>query len=171
MLYNVSENKGTKRSDVETPLYACQWLYDIISPHYQPYTILDPAAGDGRLTKPWNAHVLAYELKWGQDFLQATPQDVDMTICNPPFNIGGRKLAPEIFLRKIIEVAGHVPTVLFTPMGLRLNVRRKGRRTEFLRSLNITSIVSLPLDFFEGVLFHSEILFLNMPKLKPHYAL
>jgi type I restriction enzyme M protein len=33
----------------------------------------------------------------------------------------------------------------------------------------ITSIVSLPKDVFENILFHSEVLIFNMPQLKGHY--
>ena len=97
-----------------------------------------------------------------------------MVLCNPPFNgCKGRQLYPEVFLRHILKLFASVPTVLFTPMGFRLNQRKKSERWKWCRDsvMQITSIVSLPLDIFSGVEFHAEILIFNRPDLKPHYFL
>ncbi len=58
-------------------------------------------------------------------------------------------------------------------MGFRLNQRKISKRWKWLRDNcpPITSIISLPLDIFDNVQFHSEILIFNVPKLKPHYFL
>jgi transcriptional regulator with XRE-family HTH domain len=165
---------GPRPNDIATPLHACQRLYDIISPHYQPRTILDPSAGDGRLTAPWkSARVISFEIKSGTDFFAAGAiPDVDLVLCNPPFNgisYKQSRLGAEAFLIKIIEVVGHVPTVLFATMGFRLNAADGSRRAKMLANLHITSIMSLPFNFFPGTQINAEVLFFNMPRLEPHY--
>jgi hypothetical protein len=167
--------ENPKRADIPTPLWLCAWLRELIAPIYRAKTILDPSAGDSRLTRGWGADVVEYEIKRGADFLAATgPVAADMVLCNPPFNLGvGRRLGSEVFLEKIIELCGPtVPIVLMVPMGFRLNQRLKSSRIEKIANLypKITSVVSVPLDAYETVLFHNEILFFNMPKLAPHYV-
>lgn len=107
----------------------------------------------------------------------------NLILCNPPFNHDGtneeynRQLLPELFLRQILKLFGHdAPILLFAPYGLRLNNRASesgiaNERYSFLREScpQIDSIISLPLNIFPGVLFHTEILCFNMPFLKPHY--
>jgi type I restriction enzyme M protein len=95
-------------------------------------------------------------------------------MCNPPFNgCEGRKLYPELFLRCIHSYFGSsLPVVLVVPMGFRLNQRRGSKRWQYLRdNWKISSIMTLPIDMFGDVLFHSEILFFNFPNgsLQPHY--
>lgn len=108
-----------------------------------------------------------------------------LVIMNPPFNIdkktkifiskhyGGRPLLPEVWLQKAIELFGKkVPMVLFTPYGLRLNQMVNSKRwTKFIEGEypEIKTIISLPKDIFDGILFHSEILIFNVAKLKGHY--
>jgi len=67
----------------------------------------------------------------------------------------------------------HVPVVLFAPMGLRLNQKKTSSRWQWARDHGprITGIVSLPLDVFPDVKFHSEILLFNVPSVQPHYWL
>ena len=129
-------------------------------------TIFDPAIGSGRLTDPWYD---AGRFIWGCDIVDAGARchyfdecrfetfpasqgRPDLVLCNPPFNgAEGGKLYPEVFLGRILDLFGvHLPTVLFAPMGLRLNQRRKSKRWRWLRDRGrkITSIVSLPLDTF-----------------------
>ena len=104
---------------------------------------------------------------------------------NPPFNIdsktkkyiqehyGGRPLLPEVWFSKAIELFGNdVPIVMFTPYGFRLNLTMESKR--WLKFTNeeypaITSIISLPKNLFEDILFHSEILIFNLPGLSGHY--
>ena len=84
-----------------------------------------------------------------------------------------RPLLPEVWLSKIVELWGtDVPICLFAPYGLRLNQTIKSRRW---RKFNegaypqITSIVSLPKDIYEDVLFHSEVLIFNLREMNGHY--
>lgn len=101
-------------------------------------------------------------------------------LCNPPFNHefegkrAGRSFLPELFLKQIFDLSSYnYPVVLIVPMGCRLNNRKKSTRWRWLRDCgaSITSIITLPLDIFPEVQFHTEILFFNMPQLKPHYFL
>lgn len=162
-----------KRHDIPTP----HWLCDEIAAMFpDAKTILDPSSGDGRLLAPFarrGAKIIGFDIKDGSDFLcMENNIECDLVVCNPPFNLGvGRMLGSEAFLRKILQLCGNVQIVLFCPMGFRLNQRIKSSRLRWLRDecqASITSIMSLPLDAFEGVLFHSEVLFFNSPHLPPH---
>ena len=172
--YSRKENKGKKRLDIPTPIWVCEQLAELwLKHHNAPKAILDPSEGDGRLTRFFPPHEkVAYEIKNGTDFLSAPAHQVDLAICNPPFNLGiGRKLGSEQFLEKIIEVAGaDTPIILFVPMGFRLNQRKHSKRIVRLRDEfpPITTIITLPLDVFDGVEFHNEILIFNAPELPPH---
>lgn len=176
-----------KSNEVPTPHGVCRWLYQTISPVLRPRTILDPCAGDGRLTQPWqdadpDLLVHSFEINRGKDFLQAQAiPGIDLVVMNPPFAVGGPNLqhkhAPEEFLRQVFRVAGEqVPVAMLAPVGFRLNTRRSGKRLNWISGLEITSIVSLPHDCFsypdgKPVLLACEILFLNMPSgLKAHYT-
>ena len=166
--------KNPKRTDVPTPIWLCE---EISSLFPDVSSVLDPACGDGRLLLPFEkkgCETVGFDIKNGQDFLTMTEKiRCDLVVCNPPFNLGvGKMLGSEVFLRKIIELCGVVPTVLFCPMGFRLNQRTKSARWHWLRDScpsKITSIMSLPLDVFDGVEFHSEIIFFNAPGLPPHF--
>jgi len=170
---------STKPNDIETPAGVAQFLHDLISPKYAVKTILDPCAGSGVLTRTWKGRkILSCEIKNGKDFFRCPERiDCDLVLCNPPFNSGdgsSRLLLPQEFLRRILEVVPpRTPIVLFAPMGLRLNCSQDSKRYAWLRDEcpPITSIISLPLDIFPNVLFHSEILLFNMGKLKAHYCL
>ena len=112
---------------------------------------------------------------------------ISLVIMNPPFNIdektkkyikenyGGRPLLPEIWFSKALDLFGHnVPIVMFTPYGFRLNQSDTSKRWQKFITKEypeITSIVSLPKDVFENILFHSEVLIFNLPQLKGHYFL
>src|SRR3546814_17316967 len=61
---------------------------------------------------------------------------------------------------------------MFTPYGFRLNqTDNSSRWKKFIEGEypEITSIVSLPKDVFDGILFHSEVLIFNLPALNGHY--
>lgn len=162
-----------KRTDIPTPPWLCQQIAELFP---NAKTVLDPACGDGRLLAPFAANgcrVIGYDIKRGQDFLASQlALDVDLVICNPPFNLGvGRMLGSEAFLRKILEICGNTSIALFCPMGFRLNQRKNSKRWQWLRDecpAQITSIMSLPLDCFDGVEFHAEIVFFNCHHLPPH---
>ena len=158
----------------------------------QTATVFDPAIGSGRLTDPW-FHAGSYTLgcdrdislhsychgNWEGKFEDFAWPDgrrlPDLVLCNPPFNgAPAKQLYPEVFLKHIFELFGPTtPTVMFVPMGLRLNQRRKSKRFRWLRDCGaeITSIISLPLDTFPDVEFHCEILIFNVAGIKPHYWL
>lgn len=166
--------KNPKRSNIQTPDYICNFIAKLFP---NAKTIFDPCSGKGNLLKPFkNCKIISFEKEEGIDFLQYQNHiDCDLVVCNPPFNLGvGKQLGSEVFLRHILEVCGNkIPIILFVPMGFRLNQRKTSKRWKWLRDTTpeITSIISLPLDAFEGVQFHSEILIFNANNLKPHYFL
>ena len=159
------------------------------------HTVLDPAIGSGRLTDPWfdaGRRVIGCDLLGGPPVKKVHRlirgkfeyrtwpaweecSQPDLVLCNPPFNSApGRQLYPEVFLKHIFDLFGpQMPTVMFTPMGLLKNQRKKSTRWHWLRDCGaqITSIVSMPLDIFPGVEFHSEIIIFNVNGLKAHYFL
>jgi hypothetical protein len=111
---------------------------------------------------------------------------INLVIINPPFNADpalrkylktkgqGKALLPELFLDQTWKLFGKdIPCVCFVPSGFRLNQRKKSKRWRKVRDdyPEIKSIISLPLDIFPGVLFHTEILIFNLDDLRPHYFL
>ena len=82
-MYNVNNNKGKKRSDTPTPLWLCDFIYNLIKDRDYK-TILDCCSGDGRLTKNFNnVNIINYEIKEGKDFLLETNKiDCDLCIFN-----------------------------------------------------------------------------------------
>jgi len=176
-IYVKKDNKGKKKHDTPTDPRICNFLYKIINENYEPKTILDPCAGDGRLTEQFDCNVINYEIKEGTDFLTETEHiDCDFIIMNPPFNLGGtgRKLSVEVFMDQVLNLVDNtIPMIMITPMGFRLNQRINSKRWKKVRDAYppITSIISLPIDIFENTLFHCEILCFNCDKLKPHYFL
>ena len=110
-----------------------------------------------------------------------------LILMNPPFNIdlktkayikqhyGGRPLLPEVWFMKALQLFGNkIPIIMFTPYGFRLNQTEQSKRWQkFINQKypRITSIISLPKNVFENVLFHSEILIFNIQGLRPHYFL
>lgn len=180
-----------KSNSIATPKGVSQFLFDIL--HRDEYlSIFDPAIGGGRLTAPWyeagceiNGCDVAPRLPKGtygtirkgrfEDMTVDMFDRPDLVVCNPPFNgAPGKQLYPEVFLNHIFELWGpRIPTVMFTPMGFRLNQRRKSARWRWLRDsrARLKSIVALPLDVFPNVEFHAEILIFNVTRIKPHYFL
>lgn len=190
---NVNRNnyhKNKKNSTILTPVGVSEFLFKILDrPEF--HYIFDPCIGTGRLTAPWHAsrhYVFGCDIKpntqYADKLVKSSFEDLEwpdewpepqLVLCNPPFNGSqGRKLYPEVFLRRIFDLFGpKVPVVLFAPMGFRLNQRKKSKRWKWLREEagSITSIISLPLDIFPDVEFHNEILIFNVPRLKAHYFL
>jgi hypothetical protein len=190
-------NKNKKSSVVYTPPGVAQFLHEILyckvwaGPSLDPPTVLDPAIGGGALTDPWfesGATILGVDINpffmvnadtmLVKDYLEVQAGELpkpDIVLMNPPFNQGaGRKLFPEVFLRKTFELFGtDIAVAMITPMGCRLNQRKKSKRWPWLRDCGarLTSIVSLPLDIFEGVQFHCEVLIFNVPGVEAHYFL
>ena len=177
---------NVKQNDVRTPNGLCQFLHDLISPHYPAKVILDPCAGDGALTRPWKgAKVHWYEIKRGKDFFRRRNPfpDVELVLANVPFsgNPDSKELFPTRFLSKILKIVPvGSPIVFFCPFHFLLNSRVRsndyaGRenRYKWLRDVcpPITSVIPLPQDAFVvdgiGPLVHSQILLFNMPRLDP----
>ena len=173
-VYNKGENKGDKKSDTPTPIWLCDFLYELLSVN-EYKNILDPCCGDKRLTKNFkNSNIINYEIKEGKDFLKETNKiHCDLVIMNPPFNVGtGRKLAVETFMDKVLELCNNnIPILMICPMGFRLNQRNNSKRWRKMKQdyPEITTLISLPIDTFEDTLYHSEIVCFNTSFLKPHY--
>ncbi len=188
-----------KRATVYTPAAVSEFIFSAIAPRIDKNkTVLDPCVGKGALLRPFDragyktlgvdVERQGYENTSVKNYLAARAGDFAepaAVLMNPPFNIdeknkeyikkhyGGRPLLPEIWLQKTLELFGkNAPVVLFAPYGLRLNQNANGKRWQkFARGEypEIASIISLPKNIFDGVLFHSEILIFNIGGLKPHY--
>jgi len=185
--------ENPKKSDIYTPEWLSKQIYNIITDNeaIKIGWVLDPAIGMGSLTKPFKEHgsrILGVDInplssEYCEDnmFICGKFEDVDkhlltpeLIICNPPFNsASGRKLYPEVFIRTIEKKYGNkIPVVMIVPMGFRLNQRISSGRWKYLKeNWDITSIISLPIDAFPDVLFHSEVLIFNYSYwgLKSHY--
>lgn len=161
--------------------------------------IIDPCVGQGSLLKPWKKNgygIKGIDIERQgfantivKNYLEVQKGEIKdkiaLVIMNPPFNIdrktkqyiqehyGGRPLLPEVWFSKAVALWGNdVPIVMFTPYGFRLNQTENSKR--WMKFVNkeypeITSIVSLPKDVFEGILFHSEVLVFNIQGMKGHY--
>lgn len=191
-MYNLTKNNyhlKPKSSNIYTPQEVSQFIFELLKDKIPKESlILDPCSGQGSLLSFWKE---AGYPTWGididldstanakTDFFTIKPYqsewnlEVNLILCNPPFNGYGNKLGSEVWLDKIIELFGKdIPIVLFAPMGFRLNGKQNGKRwNKFISSKYppISSIISLPRDIFTGVEFHSEILIFNIQGLKPHY--
>lgn len=188
-------HKNPKASTIYTPPGIARFLFDILH-EAKPFAgrnlanliVLDPAIGKGNLVAPWfdagchiigcdvtNIGLLCHRYYQGRFEDQTDLPRPDLVLSNCPFNSApGKQLYPEVFLRHIFDLWGpKTPTVMFVPMGMRLNQRRKSARFRWLRDCGaeITSIVSLPLDAFSNVEFHAEILIFNVSGVRPHFFL
>jgi hypothetical protein len=178
-VFNGGNLRNPRQNTIATPPGICQFLHDLIAPHYKVETILDPCAGAGALTRPWKgAKVITYEIAEGKDFFGCPDRiDCNLVPCNPPFNNsnGESRFLPQSFLERIIAVVpAGTPIILFAPMAMRLDQTTRSGRWRWMRDHcpPISSIITLPHDAFGGsVKVHSEILLFNMPKLEPHYFL
>ena len=189
--YTVKNNNyhnNKKNSTIYTPAALSNYLYELLHAHINPKVIVDPSIGRGSLVKPWRnkkCTTIGIDIdkrskRYCNKFICSKFEDIkkwtykmpDLILVNPPFNgAPGRKLYSEVFLRQIVELFGsNVPVVLFAPMGFRLNLTVNSSRWNWLKeTIEISSIISLPKNCFNEVVFHTEILIFNMPKLKAHY--
>jgi len=161
--------------------------------------VIDPCVGTGSLLKPWKKDgykVMGIDIEHQgfpntrvKNYLAVQrgeiKEKISLVIMNPPFNIdaktkqyiqenyGGRPLLPEVWFQKAIGLFGKdVPIVMFTPYGFRLNQTENS--TRWKRFIDdeyppITSIISLPKNVYDNVLFHSEVLVFNLPLKHGHY--
>jgi len=185
-IMNNKNNKGLKNSSIYTTNIISKNIYNILK-DVKKDIILEPSIGKGNMINQYkNSKIIGVDInpigeKYCDTFynckfedLELEKIDCDIVICNPPFNgHKSRKLYPEVFLKKIVELCGKdIQIVMITPHGLRLNQKIKSSRWKWIKNnLEITSILSLPLDIFPNVLFHSEVLFFNINNIKPHYFL
>lgn len=163
------------------------------------FRVLDTSVGTGNLLTPFKKNrkeTFGYDIdnnperKFCDNFIlknflseeKAIP-GIDLVIQNPPFNTDkrnkdwlkenklGKALLPEVFTDKVFSLYPGVSLISIQPMGFRLNQRIKSNRwKKYQKSTNkISSIISLPLDIFDEVEFHVEIVCWNMSYLKPHY--
>ena len=188
-----------KGATVYTPPGVSRFIFDLVGPKIdRTKSVLDPCVGAGSLLRPFKENGFAtigidiekqgFPKTRVANYLaiqKGTLNTPSLVIMNPPFNIdgktktyikthyGGRPLLPEVWLQKAIELFGkNIPMVLFTPYGLRLNQCEDSRRwRKFVSGIypEINSIISLPKNVFDGILFHSEILIFNITGLKGHY--
>ena len=160
---------------------------------------MDQWVGTGSLLKPWKKDgykVMGIDIEHQgfpntrvKNYLAVQrgeiKEKISLVIMNPPFNIdaktkqyiqenyGGRPLLPEVWFQKAIGLFGKdVPIVMFTPYGFRLNQTENS--TRWKRFIDdeyppITSIISLPKNVYDNVLFHSEVLVFNLPLKHGHY--
>ncbi len=191
--------KRQKAATIYTPEALSKYIFSIVDGRIdRSRPVLDPCVGAGSLLKPFaqaGYRVVGVDIEDQEypgtlvrNYLaigQGELEEPSLVIVNPPFNIdaktkefirqnySGRPLLPEIWLSKALELFGNgVPIVLFAPYGLRLNQMRSSRRWRKFASgeyPEIRSIIALPKDVFDGILFHSEILLFNMDGLKGHY--
>ena len=193
-MYNTQLNNchlKPKNSAIYTPQEVSEFIFNLLKDKFcQNSFIFDPCSGTNSLLIPWKK--TGYEV-WGNDndpylLAQRIPDsDLDfltserqryrcqpmLILCNPPFNGAKPKLAPELWLDKIIELFGKdIPLVLFAPIGLRICNSLNGKRYQkFINGKypSISSIITLPRTIFPNVEFHTEILIFNIPTLQPHY--
>ena len=188
-----------KTSTVYTPAAVSRFIFNRIHDKIdQDKVVFDPCVGAGSLLKPFQEagfDTIGIDIV-DQDFpgtrvmnyLELKKHEIEpvsLVVMNPPFNLDektkgyvkkhyeGRPLLPEVWLQKTIALfSKDVPIVLFTPYGLRLNQMLSSKRWKKFVSgeyPEICSIISLPKDVFDGILFHSEILLFNIRGLKGHY--
>lgn len=188
-----------KKATVYTPTRASNFLYSILKDHIKKDgLILDPCVGKGSLLRPFadsgykvlgvDIEDQGFEPTEVRNYLEIKKGELptpSMIIMNPPFNIdgktkqyikenyGGRPLLPEVWLMKAIELFGkEIPIVMFTPYGFRLNQTVDSKRwKKFIDGTypDITSIISLPKNLFENILFHSEVIVFNIYNMQGHY--
>ena len=181
-----SDDKN-KSNVVYTPSELSNFIYDILKDkEYE--IVLDPAIGTGALTDIFyenNYIILGSDIEYSKpnchEFIESDIDHndfefdnvPDLILMNPPFNgASGRRLFPEVFLRKIFEKYGYdIPVVMITGDNFLNNNRFKSKRRKWMieNNIEITSIITLPLDTFEDVLFNTQVLFFNIDNINPHY--
>ena len=191
--------RDQKNATVYTPPAVSRFLFGILHDKIdRTGVVIDPCVGAGSLLVPFQEAGFAtkgvdiddqgYPRTLVRDFISIRKGEIStpsLVVANPPFNIdektrdliyqsfGRRPLLPEVWLNKSVELWGSsVPIALFAPYGLRLNQSVGSRRWRMFVDGSypaISSIVALPKDVYDNVLFHSEILIFNIEGLNGHY--
>ena len=188
-----------KNATVYTPPNVSRFLFELLHRKIDKTgVVLDPCVGAGSLLVPFRKAGFktrgidisgqGYPKTLVRNFISIRKGEISkpsLVVANPPFNIdettrqlvsesfGRRPLLPEVWLRKVVELWGvDIPMVLFAPYGLRLNQSVGSRRWRMFLDGSypaISSIVALPKDVYNNVLFHSEVLIFNVEGLNGHY--
>lgn len=170
-MYDLTKNELIKDIVVSTPNDLSQFIYKKIS--RKPYTnILDIGCYNGNFSKPFrnkkNINIIGIDIlndfqeNFNQfihkDFLTTTKNDfpdIDLIICNPPFN----DLLSWKFIEHSKSIFGDIPMVFIVPEYILNN--SKSRSIE-LEKYNITKIVKLNQYTFKGVAIHCSVVFFNI---------
>jgi len=113
-------HSNQKKSDIRTPHGICDFLFNLLSDNLgRKYPrVLDVGCGDGRLVEAFSDYFSTvgiddrrirnnlgefihedFLIMQKEDFMNFIPA---LVMCNPPFNNNkGRKLMPEVFVKKI----------------------------------------------------------------------
>ena len=191
--------RTVKRSTVYTPPLVSEFIYNVVHKHIPcEGCVLDPCVWAGSLLEPFRKggfKTQGIDIEYQgcpetlvRNFLTVSPGEIEtpaLVVANPPFNVdrktvdlcpeiyGRRPLLPEVWLQKCLSLWDKsIPIVLFAPYGLRLNQTLESlrwRRFVTHEYPEIKSLIALPKDVYDGVLFHSEILIFNINGLKSHY--
>ena len=172
----------TKKSTVHTPAYVSMAVYENLK-RYPFKRVLDLGCASGQLSQPFkrkrntkiyglditDEHAHKFDAFLHKDFLECTAADfkhldkIDLILTNPPFGKSPQHnmLYPDLFLKKIIEIWGNIPTVVICGHWFLSN---SSERINFLNSLNITRNTTLHKRTFEncGVSVESNILYFNV---------
>ena len=174
----------TKDIIVHTPTELCEFIYKKVN--RKPFTnILDVGAYDGALSKPWkkkkSSYIIgldvidAYSEQFNEfihkDYLTTTADNYsvkpDLIISNPPFN----DLMSWQYIQHTIKLFGSlIPIIMIVPNYLLDNSKNRAGELE---KLNITKIIKLDRQTFNGAAIHCSVVFINMhfskPKLYEYY--
>jgi hypothetical protein len=160
-----ADSRSGNGENTETPPLLCRWIYERLDDAgIHPETILDPCAGRGNLTHPFQqAKVVAYEINEGKNFSEAKAITCDLVLCNPPWR------QAEWWLPHIVEVVGRdTPTVYICPTMYMIGYMRAQFR-QYLESPvapPLDHFTPLPIDTFPGALGQGAIYWFNLPNLR-----
>jgi hypothetical protein len=161
----VRGDDNSELQNTETPPSLCQWIYERLdAARVRPRTILDPCAGRGNLTRPFQrARVIEYERKLGSDFFKARRVRCDLVLCNPPWE------DPLRWFKRIVEVVGNrTPMIFICPMNFLVHYKTAPSR-KYLDSPHaprLSHVTPLPNDTFVGVYLAGAVLWFNLPQVQ-----
>ena len=185
------QDKQIKNSTVFTPKKLSKYIHNIVNKEYESKIVYDPCIGvSGGMTNIFRENgSFIYgsdidkkseevcDIFFHQDIKELDLPDFkpDLIVMNPPFNGNGRGknlLFPHLFLKTIFDKFGEdQKVIMITGDNFLNNNSINSKRLEYISNgkFDITSIMTLPLDIFENIRFNTQVLFFNMPKLKPYY--
>ena len=170
-MYNLNINKHIKNSVITTPQDLAEFIYKKVA--RKPYkNILDIGCYSGSLSKPFrrknNTKIIGIDIQNNfqeefdefiyKDFLETTKKDfpdIDLILCNPPFN----DLLSFKFLEHSQKLFGDIPKIFIFPEYILNNSKTRALELE---KYDITKIVKLNQNTFNGVAIHSSVVFFNI---------